>query len=244
MTAAFLSSIITTGFGVAFFHAAIPSHWLPFVLAGRGQHWGRGKTLAVTALAGLGHVLFTTVLGILVVWLGIETSHLTGNVFPFLAGGVLILFGGYYLMRQTRGGGHRHWSGHAHSHDHYHDHNHLHDHDQGHHHAHEVNGPHSPDRACQKSDTAVILGLLAVLTFSPCEGFLPVYLSGISYGWAGFLLLSGVLATATLAGMVTFTWLSVAGLERLKLAALEKYENAILGGLLVLLGITVMIFET
>jgi hypothetical protein len=86
--------------------------------------------------------------------------------------------------------------------------------------------------------------LLAVLTFSPCEGFLPVYLSGISYGWAGFLLLSGVLATATLAGMVTFTWLSVAGLERLKLAALEKYENAILGGLLVLLGITVMIFET
>jgi nickel/cobalt transporter (NicO) family protein len=79
--------------------------------------------------------------------------------------------------------------------------------------------------------------------FSPCEGFLPVYLSGVSYGWTGFLLLSGVLAVATLAGMVTFTWLSLAGLERLKLAVLEQYEDAVLGGLLVLLGIAVMIFE-
>jgi len=236
MNGAFLPSIIVSGFGVAFFHAAIPSHWLPFVLAGRGQRWGRGKTLAVTALAGLGHVLFTTVLGILVVWLGIETSHLTGNVFPFLAGGVLILFGGYYLVRQTRGGGHRHWSGHEHGHEHNHDHDHPHDHD-GHGHL------HSPASTRDKSDVAVILGLLAVLTFSPCEGFLPVYLSGISYGWAGFLLLSGVLAAATLAGMVIFTWLSLAGLERLKLAALERYENAILGGLLVILGIAVMVFE-
>ena len=235
MNAAFLP-VIATGFGIAFFHAAIPSHWLPFVLAERGQRWGRGKTLAVTALAGLGHVVFTTVLGILVVWLGIETSHLTGNVFPFLAGGILILFGGYYLVHQMRGGGHRHWSGHAHSHDHYHDHGHHHDHD-------EHSQPHNPASAREKSDMAVILGLLAVLMFSPCEGFLPVYLSGVSYGWTGFLLLSGVLAVATLAGMVMFTWLSLAGLERLKLAVLEQYENAVLGGLLVLLGIAVMIFE-
>jgi hypothetical protein len=97
MNLVFLPSIIVSGFGVAFFHAAIPSHWLPFVVAGRGQHWGRAKTLAVTALAGLGHVLFTTVLGVLVVWLGIETSYLTGHVFPFLTGGVLIAFGAYYL---------------------------------------------------------------------------------------------------------------------------------------------------
>ena len=96
--------------------------------------------------------------------------------------------------------------------------------------------PHNPASAREKSDMAVILGLLAVLMFSPCEGFLPVYLPGVSYGWTGFLLLSGVLAVATLAGMVTFTWLSLAGLERLKLAVLEQYENAVLGGLLVLLG--------
>jgi nickel/cobalt exporter len=243
MNAALLPSIMATGFGVAFFHAAIPSHWLPFVLAGRGQHWSHGKTLGVTALAGLGHVLFTTVLGILVVWLGIETSNLTGNVFPFIAGGVLILFGLYYLARQARGGnhGHHHWFGNEHgpSHEHAHD-----DHDHGH--SQEL-APHGHEHHLssheRKSDAAVILGLLAVLTFSPCEGFLPVYLSGIHYGWSGFFLLSAVLAAATLAGMVVFTWLSLAGLERLKLTPLERYESAILSGLLILLGIAVMVFE-
>jgi len=32
-----LTTILITGFGVAFFHAAIPTHWLPFVLAARAQ---------------------------------------------------------------------------------------------------------------------------------------------------------------------------------------------------------------
>jgi nickel/cobalt transporter (NicO) family protein len=231
MNSALLPSIVATGFGVAFFHAAIPTHWLPFVLAGRGQHWGRSKTLAVTVIGGLGHILFTTVLGIIVVWLGIETSRFTGQVFPFFAGSVLVLFGLYYVARFTGGGhGHHHWLGHSH------------DHGDPHDHANHGHAPHchTTDR---KSDTAVILGLFAVLTFSPCEGFLPVYLSGIVYGWWGFLLLSIILAAATLAGMVTFTWLSLAGFERLRLAALETYESAILGGLLILLGVAVMVFE-
>jgi len=108
MNEIFFPSIMATGFVVAFAHAAIPTHWLPFVLAGRGQRWHKGKTLMVVVLCGSGHVLFTTVLGALVVWLGIETSKWTGNVFPWIAGGALILFGLYYLIRQVRGGGHGH----------------------------------------------------------------------------------------------------------------------------------------
>jgi hypothetical protein len=43
-----------------------------------------------------------------IIWLGIETSKWTGNVFPWIAGGALILFGLLYLVRQARGGGHGH----------------------------------------------------------------------------------------------------------------------------------------
>lgn len=58
MNAAVLPSIMATGFGVTFSHAAIPTHWLPFVLAERGQRCSHGKTLAVTAyLVGAGHGL-------------------------------------------------------------------------------------------------------------------------------------------------------------------------------------------
>lgn len=341
MNEIFFPSIMATGFVVAFAHAAIPTHWLPFVLAGRGQRWRKGKTLMVVALCGSGHVLFTTVLGALVVWLGIETSKWTGNVFPWIAGGALILFGLYYLIRQVRGGGHGHshfGGGHDHG-DHAHDHG-GHDHDAetkridtghgvlllevfedgvpprfrvraegvtalpraaalsletvrpggarqtfsfaerdgylesleeipepheftaslslshgDHVHPYEVQFEEHQHAAAQpaatlkgdqrpsgavKSDRAVIVGLFTLLTFSPCEGFLPVYLSGIAYGWMGFVVLSAVLALATIVGMVVFTWLTLSGMERLRLGFLERYESGILGALILFLGVGII----
>ena len=95
----------------------------------------------------------------------------------------------------------------------------------------------------RKSDWAAIVSLLALLTFSPCEGFLPIYVSGVRYGWSGFLLLTLILSVATVAGMIVFTWLTLARMEKLKLALLEKCERGILGGLLCLLGILVIVFE-
>lgn len=250
-------SIMVTGFMVAFFHAAIPTHWLPFVLTARAQGWSKTKTLAVTAVAGAGHVSFTAVLGVLVVWLGINVDHWTGNVFPWIVGGLLIAFGIFYLIQQLRGTGH----GHSHARSGAqpdqdgHDHDHPHGHDHGHKHPHHDEAD-DPDLAAEQSaeslagkptarvsDRAAILGLLALLTFSPCEGFLPVYLSGIRNGWAGFVLLSVVLAIATLAGMMLFTALTLFGLDRFKLQALEKYESAILGALLCALGVAVILLE-
>ena len=45
------TAIAATGFSVAFFHAAIPTHWLPFVLTARVQKWNKSKTLLITTLA-------------------------------------------------------------------------------------------------------------------------------------------------------------------------------------------------
>jgi len=208
-------SIVTTGFAVAFLHSTIPTHWLPFVLAWRSQRWSRARLLGVTAFAAAGHVLFTTALGVVVVWLGLNVDRLTGKVFPWIAGGALMAFGLSYIVRHLRGGHHHH---HGHSH-----------------------AAEAPTRA---SDRAVILGLVTLLAFSPCEVFLPVYLSGIRYGWPGFALLSLVLAGATFAGMMLFTSLAAAGLQRFRLEALERYEGAIVGTLLCLLGLAVMFLET
>ena len=56
-------TLAASGLAVAFIHAAIPTHWLPFVLASRAQGWTHSRTLGVTALAGTGHVLVTAALG-------------------------------------------------------------------------------------------------------------------------------------------------------------------------------------
>src|SRR4051812_15671609 len=229
MSHTILATLAATGFGVAFFHAAIPTHWLPFVLTARVQHWNRGKTILVTVLAGTGHVLATAVLGLCITWFGTTVSDSIGDWFPRVAGGALLLFGLYYVMRQLRGHGHVHF---PYPHEHLHEtensgHEHEHEHEHGHEHA--ARG--------RTSDRAAIVSLLAFLTFSPCEGFLPFYVSGIRYGWTGFAILTVILSVATVLGMVLFTSLTLIGLGRIKLAVLEKYESLVMGLLLCMVGL-------
>ena len=49
-----------------------------------------------------------------------------------------------------------------------------------------------------------------------------------------------VLAFATIAGMVIFTWLTVSGMERLRLGFLERYESGFLGALILFLGVGII----
>ena len=220
-----LTTIAITGFGIAFFHAAIPTHWLPFVLTARAQHWNRSKTLIITALAATGHACFTAALGLIVAWLGIALSDRIGTFFPWIAGGALIAFGLFYLIRQL--------TGHTHSHLHLrpgHSHDHRHDHAE-------------KRISFSKTDFAAIASLLALLTFSPCEAFVPIYVSGIRYGWYGFALLTIILTVATIAGMVAFTALALTGIEQVKLRSFEKYEAGVMGALLCAVGVLIILFE-
>ena len=221
-----LTTIAVTGFTIAFFHAAIPTHWLPFVLTARVQHWNRSKTLLITAIAATGHACFTAGLGLIVAWLGIALSARVGALFPWIAGGALIAFGLFYLVRQL--------TGHTHTHLHFRPAGHSHDH------------PHHPGEkrmSFSKSDLAAIASLLALLTFSPCEAFVPIYVSGVRYGWYGFALLTVILTVATIAGMIVFTALALTGIEQVKLRSFEKYEAGVMGVLLCAVGVLIIFFE-
>ena len=240
-----LTTIALTGFSVAFFHAAIPTHWLPFVLTSRVQKWNPAKTIAVTALAGTGHVIVTAALGLAITLFGSAISDRIGAWFPRIAGGTLFVFGLYYLFRQVLGKGHVHFH---YPHEHLHEQGHRnHELGHGHEHRHGHADEHAHDEGYQPrrtSDRAAILSLLAFLTFSPCEGFVPFYVSGIRYGWAGFAVLTAVLSLATVAGMVIFTSLTLAGLSKIRLGLLEKYESALMGVLLCAVGVFIIVFET
>ena len=232
-----LTTIAITGFGVAFFHAAIPTHWLPFVLASRAQRWSHAKTLGVTALAGSGHVLVTALLGLLIAWFGIALTERLERYeewFPRIAGAALLLLGLFYLCRQLTGKGHAHhhlFCGHTHTHagelEHEHDHA----------------APPVSERPPAPSDRIAITSLLTLLTFSPCEAFLPIYASGVRYGWTGFALLTAILSVGTVLGMVIFTWLTLAGVQKIKLTLLEKYESGLIGALLCAVGVLIIAFE-
>lgn len=237
MQSTVLTTVAATGFTVAFLHAAIPTHWLPFVLVARARNWGRAKTLAITALAGLGHVALTSLLGLGIAWFGFQLEEKVGW-FPWLAGGLLLGIAGFYFWRQWSGTGicHHHTPG-------------------SHHQADERCGQEqeqshwqkelsdSPLVSRQAGEWAAISGLFVMLTLSPCEGFLPVYLSGVQFGWTGFFVLSGILAVATLAGMTLFTLLALVGFERFRLKQFERFEAGLLGTMFAVLGLLLIALD-
>ena len=132
----------------------------------------------------------------------------------------------------------------------------------GHHHV--LGTPHHPTQQCgheadhshwedelkdsrlvsaKSGDWAAISGLLVMLTLSPCEGFLPIYLAGVKFGRMGFFTLSAILAVAALAAMLLFTSLALHGLERFKIKFVERYEAGLLGSLFAVLGVLVVVLE-
>jgi ABC-type nickel/cobalt efflux system permease component RcnA len=238
MNSPVLTTLAATGFTVAFFHAAIPTHWLPFVLVARARSWSRAKTLAVTAFAGLGHIGLTTLLGLAIAWFGFQLDEKLGHAFPLIAGGILIAIGIYYGWRQWRGGGICH---HVVAGSHHHASEDCgHEHDESHW-EHELKDSELVSK--RRGDWAAISGLFMMLTLSPCEGFLPVYLSGVQFGWQGFFTLSVILAVATLAGMLLFTWLTLVGLDKFELKNFERWEAGLLGGLFCVLGLLLIVLE-
>ncbi len=238
MNTSILATLAATGFTVAFFHAAIPTHWLPFVLVARARGWRDRKTMSVALAAGFGHVLLTSLLGLIVALLGFALGEHFGDLFKWIAGGLLIAVGAYFAIQQLRGAGVRH--------------HHL---PGGQHNATEACGlekdeshmehelRESPLVEKKTGDWAAITGLLVMLTLSPCEAFLSVYLAGVEFGWTGFFVLSGILAAGTLGGMTLFTWLALRGLQRVDFKRFERYEAGLLAVVFILLGLVMMFMK-
>ena len=204
-----LLSLLGGGFVAAFLHAALPTHWLPFVLVGRAQRWGTGRTLCAVVVAGLAHIVTTAVVGGLIVAAGLALDQWISGLLPHLSAVLLFLFGAFYLARAmlkrpvTAGGP----------------------------------SLDSPEPAV--SNRAAFLGLVMLMALSPGEVLLPIYLSSASEGIAALSLLTVVFALGTVAGMAVFTSLASAGASILRLERWARYEGAVLGLALITLGLIV-----
>ncbi len=208
MSSTFLVTLSATGFSVAALHAAIPTHWLPFVMIGRARGWSRRRTLAAVALAGGGHILATTTLGVALALFGWEINERYDTAFHWVVAALLVGLGAWIAFRSPHGHGCNHCEGRR--------------------------------FIPEPTDRAALWGLFLTLTLSPCELFLPVYLTAAPYGWPGIVWLSAILAVATLGGMLTLTWLTLHGVARLRW--FERLDGRVLGGLLAALGFANIMF--
>ena len=125
--------LLLAGASVASFHAILPDHWMSIALVARAQRWSMGRTTRVALWTGVGHVLGSIALGVIVIALGYGLKGILRLEGP-IVGIVLVLTGVGLFLWSLRHPGHHHphgAEGHTHEPDHTHDHAHSPD-DHGH----------------------------------------------------------------------------------------------------------------
>ncbi len=134
-----LAMLCWTAASIGFVHTILgPDHYLPFVAMARVGKWSLRKTLIITLLCGLGHVLSSVVVGFVGIGAGaaLLTIEALEGARGSLAGWMMLAFGLVYFVwgvrRAIRNRPHSHFHVHddgtTHHHEHVHAEEHLHVH--------------------------------------------------------------------------------------------------------------------
>ena len=221
-----------TAVTIGFVHTLVgPDHYLPFIVMGEARRWSIRKTMLITFLCGLGHVLSSVVVGFIGIAAGISLSKLEflegfrGNIAAWL----LIAFGLVWMLISLR----RLYRSRKHVHNHAHAdgtaHAHKHDHFSGHSHVH---------LADRKNLTPWILFLIFVL--GPCEPLIPILMyPAAQNNFGGVVIVSLLFSATTILTMMAVVLAFRLGLSRINLRPLERWVNVIAGATIAVSGLAI-----
>ena len=221
--------LLVTAASVAFVHTILgPDHYLVFTAMGKARGWSLFRTLQITVVCGLGHILGSLVIGAIGIVAGAQLAalvHIEGLRGNF-AGWALLAFGlAYFAWGMKQAGRAR-----RHSHVHLHEdvvHDHEHDHHEGHSHVHEA--------GARNSITPWAIFILFVL--GPCEALIPLFMYPAAQQSAGLVVaVATVFGLVTLATMIACVAATTIGLEKLRLPTAGRYAHAVAGASIVACG--------
>ena len=209
-----------------------PDHYLPFIVIARARNWSLRKTLFISFLCGLGHVLSSVVLGFIGIALGIAVFKLEG-VESFrggLAAWLLIIFGFAYFVWGVR----RAVLNRPHQHRHVHvdgaEHDHTHTHASGHHHLHEA----------EPKNGLTPWILFAIFVFGPCEPLIPLVMyPAAKQNIGGVILVASAFSATTILTMLAIIAAASWGMRFVHLGRLERYAHALAGAMIFISGLSV-----
>ncbi|MDP7078705.1 MAG: hypothetical protein QF415_02360 [Candidatus Undinarchaeales archaeon] len=229
-----LTVLAMTAASLGFLHTLFgPDHYLPFLVMSKARGWSRTRTLGITALCGLGHVLGSLMLGAVGIAAGLAVSRMEvlEGVRGDLAAWALIALGFVYaawgLKQAFRDRTHEH----AHAHVGGVEHEHVHTHHQAHTHAH------------LGTDAADVTPwvLFTVFVLGPCEPLIPLLMvPAAQQSLFGIIVVTAIFSVVTIITMLCTVSLGLAGVDRLPLGQLERFGHAIAGTTIGLCGASIV----
>lgn len=236
-----LQVLIFSALSIGFIHTLLgPDHYLPFIVISKARKWNTFKTLFITFICGIGHVLGSVILGILGITLGIALNLVEGieSFRGELAAWLLIGFGIAYTVWGLRIGFRSVEHTHEHEHDE-HSKDHSHNHTKGHHqHSHHHLGLHAHVHGDHKKLTPWVLFIIFVL--GPCEPLIPILMYPAAQGnWQDVFFVSAAFSLTTVATMMVMVFIAYKGLAKVKFDWMESYMHAIAGFIIAASGLAI-----
>ena len=221
--------LLLTAASIAFLHTILgPDHYLVFTAMGKARAWSLSRTLRITLICGIGHVLGSVVIGVIGILLGAQLASIVAfeGVRGNLAGWALLAFGLMYFAWGMKKAGRSHKHSHIHIHDDVvHDHEHDHRTEHAHVHTEQAGNPITP------------WAMFIIFVLGPCEALIPLFMYPAAQHSAGLVVsVALVFGLVTLATMLVCVAATTIGLEKLKLPTTGRYAHAVAGASVALCG--------
>lgn len=227
-----IALLSVTAVSIGFIHTILgPDHYLPFIALSESKKWTMRKTMLITFLCGIGHVIGSVILGLVGIAVGISLNRLTSveSVRGNIAAWLFIAFGIVYMVISIRNLIRNRKHSHAHFHPGGEKHFHEHDHHKEHLHIH--------DKEVVKATPWI---LFLIFVFGPCEPLIPLVMYPASKSnFAGTVLVSVLFSIVTVVTMMSVVLVFKLGMNRFNLKPLEKYSHLLAGTMIFLSGIAI-----
>ncbi|OGF47369.1 MAG: hypothetical protein A2231_01295 [Candidatus Firestonebacteria bacterium RIFOXYA2_FULL_40_8] len=211
-----------------------PDHYIPFVAMAEARKWSLAKTMYITFVSGLGHILSSVVIGFVGIMIGssLEKLKMIESVRGDFAAWLMIVFGLVYLIygikKAVRNDNHEH--------KHFHLDNLLHSHEHSHH------GEHLHPHAKGKKDITAWV-IFTLLAFGPCEPLIPILIiPALKNSVLNTVIITGLFGIATITTMLIVVSLLYFGVKKTMSEKLFRFNHAIAGSAILMSGLAVKVF--
>jgi nickel/cobalt transporter (NicO) family protein len=227
-----IALLSVTAISIGFVHTILgPDHYLPFIVLSQARKWNMKKTMLITFLCGIGHVMSSVVLGLLGIAVGISVTKLVsvesfrGNIAAWL----FIAFGLVYMIISAR----NLFRNRKHTHSHFHFGGEKHEHEHNHHHEH----THIHEKEMINTTPWI---LFLIFVFGPCEPLIPIVMyPAAQHNIYGAVVVSILFSVTTITTMMAVVLALKLGINKINLKPVEKYSHLIAGAMIFFSGLAI-----